>query len=110
MKTVRDACTPTKNALEFSMADQIEDLKSATGDEAVGGEFFRKNHVTAGQHQLLEMGLKRLDGRDSQALFELTQAMGGGKTHSMIAFGLLARHPELREAVVPDLAKRLKLK
>lgn len=110
MKTVRDACTPAKNALDFSMAEQIEDLKSATGDIALGDEFFRKNHITAGQHQLLEMGLKRLDGRDSQALFELTQAMGGGKTHSMIALGLLARHPKLREAVVADMAPRLSFK
>src|SRR3954468_8305014 len=110
MKTVRDACEPTKNALEFSMAEQIEYLRSAIGDMAVGDEFFKKNHVTAGQHQLLEMGLKRLDGRDSQALFELTQAMGGGKTHSMIAFGLLARHPKLRDAVIPEVAKRLTFK
>src|SRR5712692_1417028 len=110
MKTVRDACTPAKNALDFSMAEQIEDLKSATGDIALGDEFFRKNHITAGQHQLLEMGLKRLDGRDSQALFELTQAMGGGKTHSMIAFGLLARHPKLRDEVIKDIASRLSFK
>src|SRR3954466_7328491 len=110
MKTVRDACTPAKNALEFSMTEQIEDLKSATGDIALGTEFFKKNHITAGQRHLLEMGLKRLDGRDTQALFELTQAMGGGKTHSMIAFGLLARHAGLRDEVIPDIAERLSFK
>jgi hypothetical protein len=26
--------------------------------------------------------------------------MGGGKTHSLIAFGLLARHPDYRRAVM----------
>ncbi len=30
--------------------------------------------------------------------------MGGGKTHSMIALGLLARDPELRKSVVPQIA------
>jgi hypothetical protein len=29
-------------------------------------------------------------------VFVLTQAMGGGKTHNMVALGLLAQHPELR--------------
>jgi hypothetical protein len=26
--------------------------------------------------------------------------MGGGKTHNLLAFGLLARHPELRSPVI----------
>lgn len=30
--------------------------------------------------------------------------MGGGKTHSLIAFGLLAADPELRKAVFPHSA------
>jgi len=29
--------------------------------------------------------------------------MGGGKTHNMVALGLLARHPEVRQAVMGDL-------
>jgi hypothetical protein len=33
----------------------------------------------------------------------LTQAMGAGKTHSLIAFGLLAGDPDLRREVVPKL-------
>lgn len=30
--------------------------------------------------------------------------MGGGKTHTMIAFGLIAQDSALRQRVVPDLA------
>ena len=71
-----------------------------------GEVFFKKNYLTSGMQTLLEMGLKRLDGRDKQAVFELTQAMGGGKTHTMVAFGLLAKHESLRKQVVPELAKR----
>jgi len=49
-----------------------------------------------------------LSGKSDQAVFELTQAMGGGKTHMMIALGLLARHPHLRSDVLPpDLAARV---
>src|SRR5690606_18723260 len=58
--------------------------------------------------QLFREGLLRLSGKSDQGVFELTQAMGGGKTHMMIALGLLARHTHLRNEVLPaDLASRL---
>jgi hypothetical protein len=38
-----------------------------------------------------------LAGASSQAIFHLKQAMGGGKTHSFVGFGLLARHSGLRK-------------
>jgi len=38
-----------------------------------------------------------LAGASSQAIFHLKQAIGGGKTHLLVGFGLLARHPELRK-------------
>jgi hypothetical protein len=57
---------------------------------------------------LFREGLLRLAGRSDQAAFELAQAMGGGKTHLMVALGLLAKHPHLRPAVLPaELAERL---
>jgi hypothetical protein len=54
---------------------------------------------------LLNQGLRRLGGKSDQAVFELKQAMGGGKTHSMIALGLLARSASLRAEVVPEIAR-----
>jgi predicted AAA+ superfamily ATPase len=104
LKTVRDACTPHKMALDFSMAEQIEDLAAVIGGAGDGQAFFAKNHITAGMRQLFDLGLRRLAGRSDQAVFELTQAMGGGKTHTMIAFGLVARNAKLRESVVPEFA------
>lgn len=104
LKTVRDACTPHKMALDFSMAEQIEDLGALIGQAGDGTAFFAKNHITAGMRQLFDMGLRRLAGKSDQAVFELTQAMGGGKTHTMIAFGLVSRDAGLRERVVPELA------
>jgi len=50
-------------------------------------------------------GFKRLAGQSDDAVFQLTQAMGGGKTHLMIAFGLLAKHPDLRKKHIPEIAK-----
>lgn len=57
--------------------------------------------MTSGMSEFLRGALKRLAGQSQQAVFELRQAMGGGKTHNMIALGLLARFPELRDQL-PD--------
>ena len=49
--------------------------------------------------QLFKEGMLRLSGKSDQAVFELTQAMGGGKTHMMVALGLLAHlRPEVLSA------------
>ncbi len=41
-------------------------------------------------------GIARLAGMSSQAVFHFKQAMGGGKTHLLVGFGFLAKHPSLR--------------
>ncbi|MCS6889909.1 MAG: ATP-binding protein, partial [Chloroflexus sp.] len=42
-------------------------------------------------------------GASSQAVFHLRQAMGGGKTHLLVGFGLLAKHRSLRERHFPNI-------
>jgi predicted AAA+ superfamily ATPase len=64
-------------------------------------KFFRRNYFTEGLRRLVERGFERLAGKSEDGAFYLTQAMGGGKTHSLIAFGLLAADPDLRNEVVP---------
>lgn len=90
------------------MSQGIENLADLINDQGDGREFFSRNHVTHGMDQLFREGMLRLSGKSDQAVFELTQAMGGGKTHMMIALGLLARHDHLRsEMLPPDLKDRL---
>jgi len=90
------------------MSQGIENLTDLINDEGDGREFFARNFVTRGMEQLFREGMLRLSGKSDQAVFELTQAMGGGKTHMMIALGLLARHPHLRPDVLPaDLNERI---
>jgi len=106
LRTVKDACQLHPMALDYVMGEQIENLSDVierTSTEAQ--EFFDKNWVTKGMEMLLSQGLKRLAGRSEQAVFELKQAMGGGKTHSMIALGLLARDGALRGTIVPEIAR-----
>lgn len=108
LKTVRDACRLHPMALDYTLSESIENLAELISDQGDGSEFFEKNYVTRGMEELFREGLLRLDGQSDQAVFELAQAMGGGKTHLMIALGLLARHPERRREVAPALAARIR--
>lgn len=95
--SVRKACEPHATAFDYVISDQVERLDDLLREKAEdAADFFAKNHITAGLKVLLQEGLARLAGKSGQSLFELRQAMGGGKTHSMIALGLLARDPSLR--------------
>jgi hypothetical protein len=96
MKTVRDACVLQDNALSIKLSDQIEQLDELISAEGDGEVFFRRTHITQGMQDLVTEGVARLAGASSQAVFHLKQAMGGGKTHLLIGFGLLARHQSLR--------------
>jgi hypothetical protein len=97
MKTVRDACELQPNALSIKLSDQIEQLDELIVAEGGGEQFFEKTHITQGMQDLISEGIARLAGASTQAVFHLKQAMGGGKTHLLVGFGLLAKHPELRK-------------
>jgi hypothetical protein len=96
VQTVRDACKLQPNALAIKLSDQIEQLDELISAEADGSAFFAKTHITQGMKDLISEGIARLGGASSQAVFHLKQAMGGGKTHLLVGFGLLASHPSLR--------------
>jgi hypothetical protein len=97
MKTVRDACQLQPNALSIKLSDQIEQLDELIHAAGDGTEFFDRTFITQGMQDLVSEGISRLAGASSQAVFHLKQAMGGGKTHLLVGFGLLAKHPALRK-------------
>ncbi|MFB1488421.1 MULTISPECIES: anti-phage-associated DUF499 domain-containing protein [unclassified Thiocapsa] len=106
--TVRDTCKIHPMVQDYRMTEAIENLSDLIHDQGDGTEFFARNHITQGMETLFLEGLLRLAGLSDQAAFELAQAMGGGKTHLMIAIGLLAKYPALRPLVLPpELAERL---
>ena len=106
LSTVRDACEVHDHVLRTDAAPEIDDLiealSSAGSSEAAAAAFFETNHVTKGMHLLLELVFRRLAGKGEQPSFVLSQAMGGGKTHTMIALGLLAGQPVLRRRILSE--------
>jgi hypothetical protein len=99
LKTVRDACILQPNALDIRISDQIEQLDELISSEGDGREFFAKTYITHGMDTLIREGIKRLAGKSNQAIFHLKQAMGGGKTHLLVGFGLLAKNASLRSII-----------
>jgi hypothetical protein len=105
MKTLEQACTPRQSVFDQRGKDtvyNIDDLRRIPPKE-----FFSENYITDGMRLLLEEAFKRLEGKSNSTAgtFLLSQSMGGGKTHNLIALGLLAEHPELREAVMAGFYK-----
>ncbi len=106
LQTVKDACRFDPKAIDYALSDQIESLEDLVGHDAGAAEaFFKKTYVTGGMHTLLRQGLQRLAGSSGQAVFELKQSMGGGKTHSMLALGYLAANPQLAGFVPKEITQ-----
>ena len=101
--TVKQLCTPSSLVTSDSLVEQVAQIEDFASGKISGEEFFRRNYFTDGLRRLVERGFERLAGKTDDGAFYLTQAMGGGKTHSLIAFGLLASDPELRKKVLPRL-------
>jgi hypothetical protein len=104
MKTVRDACVLKSGALEIKLADQVEQLDELIHAEGNGEAYFKKTFITGGMRDLVTEGIARLAGKSTQAIFHLKQAMGGGKTHLLVGFGLLAKHATLRKKICPEIS------
>lgn len=101
--TIRQLCTANAIVASDTLVEQVSQVEDLASGKIDGRDFFRRNHFTAGLDLLVKRGFDRLAGKSEDGTFYLTQAMGGGKTHSLIAFGLLASDPRLRREVVPKV-------
>jgi len=105
MRTLVDLCKPRASVFDTARLDTVynlDDLPTIHPDE-----FLSENYVTEGMRILLTEAFTRLEGKTTSAsgTFLLSQSMGGGKTHNLIALGLLAKHPKYRKQVMADFFK-----
>ncbi|MCP4112539.1 MAG: hypothetical protein GY749_44605, partial [Desulfobacteraceae bacterium] len=104
MKTLFELCIPRKSVFDEIKQDVVLDLTDLVQDRIDPNIFFEENFATDGMKVLIETAFKRFRGIGANGVIKLTQAMGGGKTHNMIALGLLARYPRFIEKLNhPDL-------
>ena len=103
MKSLKALCTPRPSVFAADRRATVLNLDTFLKGEVKGTEFFEENFFTNGMLTLVDRAFRHLGGSGAgSSVFLLSQAMGGGKTHSMIALGLLARDPDLRKKVLGD--------
>ena len=101
--TLQTHCKPRASVFAADRRATVLNLDTFLKGQVHGADFFRENYFTAGMETLVDRSFRHLSGTSAgSSVFLLSQAMGGGKTHSMIALGLLAKDPELRKSVLGD--------
>lgn len=87
---------PKKAIFDPTQWDAPFEISQLRDNPAQLSNFFEDNFTTENMKRLFAAAFKRFEGNSEQFLVKLTQTMGGGKTHNMIALGLLAKNPALR--------------
>ncbi|MFM2058718.1 MAG: hypothetical protein RLY71_3103 [Pseudomonadota bacterium] len=96
-------CNPRPSVFSADRRATVLSLDTFLKGNVHGGDFFDENYFTTGMLTLVDRALRHLSGSNAgSSVFLLSQAMGGGKTHSMIGLGLLAKDPDLRRRVLAD--------
>ena len=100
MQTIKTLCKPRDNVFSDTTRDDVLNLSDLIEGKIDPDKFFDENFKTKGMEILFETAFKRFSGKSDTGVIKLTQAMGGGKTHNMLALALLAQYPEWRKKFV----------
>jgi hypothetical protein len=82
---------PRQSAFGRGQSDTVAEIADLPKLDA--RTFFAETYITEAMGVLLRQVFDRLMARSDQGVFRLKQAMGGGKTHNLLAAALLAREP-----------------
>lgn len=100
MKFIADLCKPRESVFSDATREDVLNLSDLIEGRIDGKKFFAENFQTKGMETLFNVAFKRFRGESQTGVIKLTQAMGGGKTHNMLALALLAQNPELRQEIL----------
>ena len=100
MNTIFEVLKPRDNVFSDTAREDVLNLTDFTDNRIDAYKFFGENFQTQGMTVLFDTAFSRFKGESDTGVIKLTQAMGGGKTHSMLALALLAQNAELREKLL----------
>jgi predicted AAA+ superfamily ATPase len=100
MQTVHELCRPRANVFFDTTRDDVLNLSDLVENKIDVDKFFNENFQTKGMELLLHTAFNRFKGKSGTGVIKLTQAMGGGKTHNMLALALLAKDKDWRKKVL----------
>lgn len=102
MKTLFELCKPRQSVFDETKREDVLNLSDLIEGKIEGAPFFEENYITVGMKTLFDTAFNRFVKQGQTGVVKLTQAMGGGKTHNMLALGLLAANPEFRSKVMTE--------
>ncbi len=105
MRTLFELCKPRQSVFEETKREDVLNLSDLREGRIECDSFFEENYLTGGMNTLFHTAFNRFIKQGQTGVIKLTQAMGGGKTHNMLALGLLAANPEFRSKVLTDSEK-----
>jgi len=100
MKTIKELCKPRDSVFSDTVRDDVLNLSDLVEGRIDADHFFEENFKTKGMELLFDTAFKRFAGKSQTGVIKLTQAMGGGKTHNMLALALLAQNLDWRKKVL----------
>lgn len=102
MKTIKEMLKPRESVFSDTVREDVLNLSDYAEGRIDKEKFFAENFKTQGMTMLFDIAFKRFRGESDTGVVKLTQAMGGGKTHSMLALALLAGDEDLRVRVLGE--------
>lgn len=100
MNTISEMLKPRENVFSDTAREDVLNLTDLAENRIDANKFFGENFQTQGMTVLFDTAFSRFKGESDTGVIKLTQAMGGGKTHSMLALALLAQNAEIREKLL----------
>jgi predicted AAA+ superfamily ATPase len=100
MQTIKALCKPRESVFVDTTRDDVLNLSDLIENNIDVDKFFDENFKTKGMELLFETAFNRFNGNSETGVIKLTQAMGGGKTHNMLALALLAQNPKWRKQII----------
>lgn len=100
MKSVSQLCKPRESVFQDTTRDDVLNLSDLVEGKIDVAKFFGENYKTKGMDILFDTTFKRFQGKSDTGVIKLTQAMGGGKTHNMLALALLAQNADWRRKIL----------
>lgn len=96
MKSIFELCSPRESVFNGQNRDDVLDLTNLLDNSIDVRRFFDETYKTEGMKDLIEKAFQRFNGTLDRGMLRLSQSMGGGKTHCLIALGLLAKNRDIR--------------
>ena len=100
MQKIYEVLKPRASVFSDTTREDVLNLTDYLENRIDANKFFGENFQTQGMKVLFDTAFARFKGESDTGVIKLTQAMGGGKTHSMLALALLAENPNLREKIL----------